>query len=296
MESFTIQRRLARKFVALVAGMVVFVAYVSAQDKSETPEQQHAREVAASLRWMTDGAAQNIESVARLQAPSGYAMLNPDDTRKLMELLHNPTDSTAEYFWGPKSDKWFAVFSYEKTGYIKDDEKVDADAVLASIKAGTEASNKERQRRGWEPLTITGWQFPPRYDANTKRLEWAVAASSAGHTIVNYNTRILGREGVTKVILVSDSAVLNEAVAEFNQAITSFAYVDGERYDQFKAGDKVAEYGLAALIAGGAAAVATKTGFWKALVGVLVAGWKVVVAALLAVGAAARGLFKRKSQ
>jgi len=294
MEAYLVRR--LGQWLALAALLVTPASHVFAQAANETAEERNAREVAQSLKWMTDGATQSIAGVAELKAPAGYVMLNPADTRKLMELMHNPTDDTSEYYLSPKSEEWFAVFSYDATGYVKDNDKVDADAVLESIKQGTDASNEERKRRGWEPLIIRGWSFPPRYDAATKRLEWAIDAASAGHPVVNYNTRILGRQGVTKVTLVCDPAVLQKAVGEFNQAVGNFSYVASERYDQFKSGDKVAEYGLAALIAGGAAAVATKTGFWKALVGVLVAGWKVVVAAVVAGLAGIRSFFKRKSQ
>ena len=58
-------------------------------------------------------------------------------------------------------------------------------------------------------------------------------------------------------------------------------------------GDKVAEYGLTALVVGGAAAVATKVGLFKYLWKLLLVGWKLVVAALAGLGAALKRLFTR---
>ena len=46
-------------------------------------------------------------------------------------------------------------------------------------------------------------------------------------------------------------------------------------------------------MAGGAAAVAAKTGFWKVIVGALAAGWKLVLAAVVAVFAGLGRFFKR---
>ena len=45
-------------------------------------------------------------------------------------------------------DGWFVVFDFSDMGYVKDDDKdeLDAKAILASIKEGTEASNKVRKR------------------------------------------------------------------------------------------------------------------------------------------------------
>ena len=52
---------------------------------------------------------------------------------------------------------------------MADDEKdsLDADAMIASIREGTEAANEERRRRGWSTMTILGWHEEPFYDADT---------------------------------------------------------------------------------------------------------------------------------
>lgn len=53
-----------------------------------------------------------------------------------------------------ENEDWFLLFEYEPSGYIPDDEKdqLDADAILASIREGTEESNKTRAERGIAPL------------------------------------------------------------------------------------------------------------------------------------------------
>jgi uncharacterized membrane-anchored protein len=107
---------------------------------------------------------------------------------------------------------------------------------------------------------------------------------------VNYAIRLLGRRGVMHAVLVSDPARLDADVAEFKAALGGYAFVPGERYSEFRAGDRVAEYGLAALVLGGAAAVATKTGFFKAFGKLIVVGAVGLGAAVLAVF---RKLFRR---
>ena len=61
------------------------------------------------------------------------------------------------------------------------------------------------------------------------------------------------------------------ATRRLQRALEGFSYKAGERYAEFRSGDKMAGYGLAALIGGGAAAAAVKTGilqkWWKLLVG-----------------------------
>ena len=133
-------------------------------------------------------------------------------------------------------------------------------------------------------LSTEGWQVPPHYDISTKRLEWGLKLrDDNGKYIVNYTTRLLGRTGVMRVVLVSDPESLASDTIAFKGALEGFSYDAGERYAEFKSGDKIAQYGLSALVLGGAAALATKKGFWAALVGIVGAFWKL----LLGVGVAA---------
>jgi uncharacterized membrane-anchored protein len=76
--------------------------------------------------------------------------------------------------------------------------------------------------------------------------------------------------------------------------ITFVEFNEGHRYADFIPGtDKVAEYGIAALIAGG---IAAKAGLFKVLLGVLIAAKKLVIVAVVAIAAFLRKLFGRKSE
>ena len=69
----------------------------------------------------------------------------------------------------------------------------------------------------------------------------------------------------------------------------------GQRYPDFNPkSDKIAEYGLAALVAGTAAAAAVKLGFFKALWVAILAAKKFIVIGVVAIAAAIQKLFKRK--
>jgi len=59
----------------------------------------------------------------------------------------------------PESLAWFVKLDYDPSGYVKDDEKIDPGALLSSVRAGTEESNKERRRRRWETLAVVGWKY-----------------------------------------------------------------------------------------------------------------------------------------
>jgi uncharacterized membrane-anchored protein len=71
-------------------------------------------------------------------------------------------------------------------------------------------------------------------------------------------------------------------------------YKEGNRYADFDPKtDKVATYGIAALVAGGVLAVAAKAGFFKLLLVSLAAGWKFILIGAAAVVAFFKKLFKR---
>jgi uncharacterized membrane-anchored protein len=87
------------------------------------------------------------------------------------------------------------------------------------------------------------------------------------------------------------------ALPAFNELMGSFEFRQGSRYADFIKGDKVAEYGLTALIAGGAGALAVKTGFflkmWKVILAIVLALKKALIAIFVGLGAAFKKLWNK---
>jgi uncharacterized membrane-anchored protein len=227
---------------------------------------------------------------AGVAVPDGYFFTGAEGTQKLMQMMQNPVSGNELGFLAPKGKSWFVVFEYDDTGYVSDAEKdkIDADSLLESFKKGTEAGNKLRQEKGWDTLEVLGWETAPAYNPSTQNLEWATRLRSGkGDLVINHNIRLLGREGVMSAVLVADPAELAEAAATTRQLLASgYLFNKGKTYAEFKKGDKIAEYGLMGLIAGGAAVVGAKTGLFKAL-------WKLILIPVVAVGAWFKKLFKR---
>lgn len=224
-------------------------------------------ETVLALEWAAGPGMFDVTSHATIELSDEFDRLNASDTKKLMELMQNPSNGD-EYYVGPIDQRWFSVFSYEDTGHIKDDEEIDSDALLNSIRKSTEIGNRERRNRGWAEMSILGWQYEPTYNEITNRLSWAILGESEGQHIVNYNTRLLGRTGVMSATLVAEPAILDESVHEFEELLNGFRYNSGDRYAEYQPGDKLATYGLAALVTGGAAAAVAKgagKGLFKAI-------------------------------
>jgi uncharacterized membrane-anchored protein len=100
------------------------------------------------------------------------------------------------------------------------------------------------------------------------------------------------------VDLVADPEDMADAVASFDSALTQFDFYSGQSYAEWKPGDKVAEYGLAALVTGGAGLAAAKLGLfskmWKWIIAMFLALKKVFIAIVIAIGAFFKKLFKSK--
>jgi uncharacterized membrane-anchored protein len=245
--------------------------------------------------WQVGPAVGKLSDVAEVKIPPGYLFVGREETQKIMEMLENPVSGTEIGLIMPdsKEDHWLAMFEYVDDGHVKDDDKdkIDADEILASIKEGNAASNDERKSRGWSTVDVTGWARPPHYNEQTKHLEWAVSAVSEGKPVLNYNTRLLGRTGVMSVVLLVAPEKLEAALPDYQKVVAAYGYVDGNRYGDYRQGDKLAEYGLAALMLGGGAAIAAKTGILMQLALLFKKAWKFLILGLAAGAAALRKLF-----
>ena len=247
----------------------------------------------AEIPWLKGPGTAKLKDTALLKLPAGYRFADGEITRKMLQAVGEPTSGDELGMVRPDEGDWSVFFDFSGDGYVKDDDKdkLNADKLLAAIKKGNEYGNKQRKKMGNAPLNIIGWEQPPNYNPETHNLEWAIRAESEGQPILNYNTRILGRRGVTEVVLVCEPDQLSMILPTFKELLAGFSYAQGESYAEYKPGDKVAKYGLAALVTGGAVAVAAKTGLLASLILFLKKGWKLVVVGVVALLAGIKKIF-----
>lgn len=278
----------------------------AAANPSETQRQQQAAALEAALHAAHDAATQGPASVllldqATLAVPKGMMFVPQAQAAALLRALGNKVSGT-----GPNGliapaafdGDWLVVVNFVGEGYIKDDDAKNwnADELLANLKASNDEANADRRARGFPETELVGWIAPPSYDAGTHRLVWSLAARAKGGPAtsdggVNYNIYALGRDGYFSLNLVTSQAEIDKNKDVARTLLAALAYNDGKRYDQFNATtDKVAAYGLAALIGG---AVAKKIGFLALLGAFFAKSVKLVGLAVLAIGAGLARLFKR---
>ncbi len=263
---------------------------VAAAATTEVDELDEAEQFLASFAWQKEGPG-SLNQWATVDYPTGYLFLDGSDAARFMEAIGNLPD---EYvgFVAPESLDWFVLFQFDDCGYVEDTDKsdLDADALLESLQENDAFSNDARRAQGISELFTEGWAVPPRYNESTNNLEWALTLrDSEGNKTVNYMTKLLGRDGIMHVTLVCDPEDLQSVLADYQLIVSGHKYRAGNSYAEYVEGDKLAGYGLNALVAGGALYGASKLGLLAKIGLFFKKGFKLIIVGVIAVGA----FFKR---
>jgi uncharacterized membrane-anchored protein len=265
-----------------------------------TREQEGEQAFVAAVKAATPGPAEiPLLEQGKLAVPKGYLFVPKSEAGRLMRAFGNQTGPTFVGLVMPDDQaEWFATLNFQNVGYVKDDDAKtwNADELLQALKDGTESGNSDRAQRGFPPIEVSGWVEPPRYTSETHRLVWAANVRRKGESAggsVNFNTYALGRDGYFELNMVGAADVIVKERGRVQELLAALSYVPGKAYGDFNPStDKVAEYGLAALIAGVAA---KKLGMF-ALIGVfLLKAWKVVALAAFGLIALMSKLFGKKT-
>lgn len=242
---------------------------------------------------------------AVLKLPEGYLFIPAKEANLMLQAMGNRAKEGLQGMILPSEggeSSWFVVVAYHAAGFIKDDDAKDwnADELLSSIRSSTEEANRDRRQRGIPEMEVVGWVEQPHYDAATHRLIWSIAARDKGQTDnadngINYNTLALGREGFISMNLVTDLKDVETQKPMARTLLAALEYQPGKRYADFNANtDKVAEFGLAALVAGVAA---KKLGLFAVIAAFLVKFGKIIgVAVVVGLGAVGKRLWGKRTQ
>ena len=278
---------------ASVLGRVTLVLVVLLAAAPAWPQQDQLAQRIAALPWQSYPSIGPMGSVAQFSLAGNLRFLDSAATSRFLELNGNPPRQN-QYTLAPTSLDWFAIFVFDPSGYVRDDEQLDPNELLKTLRQQNENGIKERQRLNLPILRLSGWAVTPHYDVQTRRLEWGTRLiNDADNSVTaNYLIRILGRSGVMSGILVSSPEELDKNIEEFHTALRGFKFVQGESYSEYRQGDRVAKYGLAALVVGGAAAAAASSGIMKGLGKFLAVG---AFALIAAVGSFFKRLFGKKT-
>jgi len=282
----------------LLAAVSLSIVPSYGQNRPKTKEEAEA--LAATLKFQR-GEVVLKDGLATLKVPDGLEFLNGHEAQTvLVKLWGNPPMPDPLGLLMPANtnplspESWAVIITYEEEGYVKDKdaEKIDYADLLKKMQKDTRDANKEREKQGYSTIELVGWAAPPHYDKALHKLYWAKQLKFDGgnEDTLNYNIRFLGRRGVLVLNAVAAMPQLPEIEGNAPKILAALDFNPGHRYADFSeaAGDKVASYGIAALVAGG---VAAKLGLFKGLWVLLLGAKKFVIMGVVALGALLRKLF-----
>lgn len=242
------------------------------------------------------------EAGASLSISEEFYFLNAKDSATVLtEIWGNPpSDSVLGMIFPAHTtpfdgDSWAVTFEYEEDGYVsdKDAQDIDYSDLLKQMQKDTQEANEYRIENGYSTVELLGWAAEPFYNADSNKLYWAkeLKFGNDQEHVLNYNIRMLGRKGVLVLNFIASLDQLPEIEQSLPTVLAIADFNDGSKYSDFNPEmDKVAGYGLGALVAG---KVLAKTGI---LATILLFLKKFGVIAIIAIGAFFRKMLFRKKQ
>lgn len=275
----------------LLTSMMLIISAVSVAKESDTSGKgMTVEEFIASLNFQK-GKITLPNGIATLNLGDTFAYLDPKDAeRVLVDAWGNPPGHKSLGMIFPAGvspvsrDAWGVLITYNQDGHVKDDDagSINYDDMLVDMKERMEDANAERVKQGYHKLSLVGWAEKPTYDKYNHKLYWAKELNSENapeHTL-NYNIRILGREGVLVLNAIAGMSQINQIKSEMKNVLAATEFTKGNTYADYDSStDRTAEYGIAALVAGGMAA---KLGLFGKLFAMLLAFKKFLIIGVIA--------------
>ncbi len=279
------------KSIAIALPLMVGSLLIANEDQLSSASEQEL----ISLDWQITGTYKLPSSHSSLSVPSEHLAVIGKDAEKLSNLIGNDPDSSLEAITIDDSFNNTVYFFHHDAGYISlsDWEEVDPNELLSAIRENTEESNKEKRKKGLDEIHIIGWIEEPTLDKHANTVYWSIESLDGDSEKKSFNSVALrlGRHGFERVVWVGDVSEYKAFGGELALMLRSHTFDPGHRYSDHEAGDKVASYGIATLVAATIGAKVAKAGglaiLFKKVGGFIAAG----IAALFY---KLRKIFKRK--
>lgn len=280
------------RFHILLSALLTLAPISFAEDAPSPQEiavMKKVMKVIGELQYQK-GEVSLVGGKAKITLTDQFRYLNEADTAKvLVDIWGNPPEASktlgmivengANFL---EDETWGALLMWKPDGYVKDDDfaSINFAEMLKDLRESSIESNKERVSGGYGKMILKDWAQPPHYDRATHKLYWAKAFEMDGPELgLNYDIRILGRHGILEVSIISSMGQFKTIEAKAPEILAMTGFTEGNRYEDYKPGDKTAAYGIGALVAGG---VLMKSGFFKVLMIGLLKFWKIGAVALVA--------------
>lgn len=295
-----------RQFAPVLAAVFVGVAAPAfASDQSPAPVTASQPDISWQDRLQHHTGLIALPAAhARLHLGQDYYFLDAAAAKRVLtEGWGNPPEAgegvlgmiVPSRFKPLEAASWGAVVTYQDVGYVsdKDAREIDYEKLLTQLRESEDDSNARRKEAGYPTIHLAGWAEKPSYDAARHVVIWAQDLAIGGgdaHSL-NYDIRLLNRQGVLSLNVISSMADLGDVRAAAGSIAQAAVFDAGSTYADHAKGDKVAEFGVAGLVAAGLGlAAAKKFGLLAILLLMLKKGFVVIAAGFASVAA----WFRRK--
>jgi uncharacterized membrane-anchored protein len=246
-----------------------------------------------SLDWKDVGIYKFERSNSTISVPEGYHLLIGEEAHKALTIMGEPKREYMEAVLYDENFENTILFNYDECGFVSIDDldEINAKQLLETIIENTEKTNEKRRKNGVNEIHVVGWLQEPTLDKNTNTVFWAIEAIEDNEPIVNSIAIKLGRKGVAAIIWVASKDIYVHFGGHLDVMLRAHSFDAGFQYKDYKSGDNVAGYGIAALVAATAGGKIVKAGGIAVIFKKL---WSVIFAAVAGIFYKLKKLFKRK--
>lgn len=186
-----------------------------------------------------------------LSAPKMIMRFVDVDAQRVWTMFNGASAplGTEAVLYDPRTGE-IVFFQKLSLGYVRLDDwdTLEVDAALKSVTENAEADNTMRRLSGLPGIHVVGWLEPPNLDRSTNTVRWAIeAAGEHGQPVVTSVALVFGRDGFEKLTWGGKKTILDRELLKVAQS--SFGFAVGGRYVDYQPGDRIAEYGVADIVA-----------------------------------------------
>ncbi|MDB5092589.1 MAG: hypothetical protein JWO85_690 [Candidatus Eremiobacteraeota bacterium] len=274
-------RSVSRLASAAALGAALMLA-LPALAETEAEHAASAKAELAKMHW-AKGSLTLGGSHGTFTVPNGGKMLTGTEAQRADQLINGSSalDNAVEGF--AEIQRRALYVSYVGDGFVSTDDwkDVDADKLLKEIVDATDSGNEQRTKNGVSAVHVDGWVQKPTFDSVKKSVRWVTRAHDDSGPIVNAVALQLGRNGYERFTLVSGGSDPRGDASLLARAVGDYRFDPGFRFSDYVKGDKVAEYGIAALVGTAAGATIAKTVGFGAILLLIKKFFVLIVAALV---------------
>jgi len=233
----------------------------------------------------------NIE----IDLPAGLVLFEHAEAKAILEQGGNSAENVAAIIIKIGGD-WMVSVDYDDVGYVtdKDADQLDAQELFNQYSEGNRQQNERRKAMGIAELFLDGWSEMPKYHNADHHLMWGLKGHSVDGPVINFFTRVLGRNGYMSIDLVDSPDRIEASKVETAPLFAATRFKTGFRYEDHAEGDKSSGMGLRALVLGGTGLAVMKVAKAGILIKILLVFKKLWIVLIVGIGGFFKWLFGRK--